>query len=223
MCGRYALAAPENLAERFSADAMLEVLAPTFNVAPTRWMPVVVRNSPNRLELMRWGLIPSWAKDASIGARMINARAETLAEKPAFKRLFKSRRCLVPATGFYEWRQEGAGKQPYFIRLADGDTFAFAGLYDFWRDPDGNPVRSYTIITTEPNAVVAPIHNRMPVILSPEAEPDWVDPAVDDLDYLQTLLVPYPAARMVAYPVSKAVNRVTADFPELIAGPNNSQ
>lgn len=217
MCGRYTLAEPGLIAERFDAAELPEPLFPTFNAAPTRRLPVVVRNSPNRIALMRWGLIPCWAKDAAIGNRMINARAETLAEKPAFKRPLKSQRCLVPATGFYEWRREGKVKQPYLFGLTDEPIFAFAGLWDAWRDPaSGDKVYSYTVITSAPNPLMAPIHDRMPVILDRHAESIWLDPTVDDPELLVSLLKPYPAEPMTAFAVSRSVNSVANDGPELI-------
>lgn len=219
MCGRYAivLAGDGALQRRFSLEELLDDPASRYNVAPTQTLPVIVRNSPNRVEMMRWGLIPSWAKDAAIGSRMINARAETVAEKPAFRRPLRSQRCLVPASGFFEWKREGDGKTPHFIHLPDEPLFAFAGLYDTWRDADGQVVRSYTILTTEPNAVMAPIHNRMPVILRREDEDDWLDPENTEPKHLLPLLRPYPARAMAAYPVSRMVNSPANDTPTILA------
>jgi putative SOS response-associated peptidase YedK len=218
MCGRYALvvAGDGSLQRRFSLEELLDDPAPRFNVAPTQTLPVVVRHSPNHLETMRWGLIPSWAKDPSVGNRMINARAETVAEKPAFRRPFRSRRCLVPASGFFEWKREGTGKQPYFIHLTDEPLFAFAGLYDIWHDPQGQEVRSYTILTTDANDLMAPIHDRMPVILAREDEDDWLDPDIREPERLLPLLRPYPARAMEAYPVSRAVNSPMHDAPDVL-------
>ncbi len=218
MCGRYALvvAGDGSLQRRFSLEELLDDPAPRFNVAPTQTLPVVVRHSPNHLEMMRWGLIPSWAKDPSVGNRMINARAETVAEKPAFRRPFRSRRCLVPASGFFEWKREGTGKQPYFVHLTDEPLFAFAGLYDIWHDPQGQEVRSYTILTTDANDLMAPIHNRMPVILAREDEDDWLDPDISEPERLLPLLRPYPARAMEAYPVSRAVNSPMHDAPDVL-------
>jgi putative SOS response-associated peptidase YedK len=198
---------------RFSLEERADDLAPRFNVAPTQTLPVIVRNSPNHVAMMRWGLIPSWAKDASIGSRMINARAETVAEKPAYRKPLRSQRCLVPATGFFEWKQEDDGKTPYFIHLPDESLFAFAGLYDTWRDPDGQMVQSYTILTTAPNALMVGIHNRMPVILRHEDEDEWLDPANAEPEQLLPLLRPYPAEEMAAYPVSRLVNSPQHDTP----------
>jgi putative SOS response-associated peptidase YedK len=176
-------------------------------------------NEQARLDLLRWGLIPSWAKEESIGSRMINARAETLAEKASFKRLLNSRRCLIVADGFYEWMQEpgSKAKTPMYIRLKDDEPFAFAGLWDSWKNPAGEQIRTCTIITTEPNELMARIHNRMPAILSPEAREEWLDPTNHDLPLLSHLLGAYPADEMVARPVSRLVNDPKHDGAELIA------
>ncbi len=220
MCGRYALVVVGDgaLQRRFSLEELLDDPAPRYNVAPTQTLPVIVRHSPNSVALMRWGLIPSWAKDASIGNRMINARAETVAEKPAYRKPFRSQRCLVPASGFFEWQRDGAVKMPYYIHLTDEPLFAFAGLYDVWHDPQGQAVHSYTILTTEPNALMASIHNRMPVILDREDEERWLDPDVTEAEQLLPLLRPYPAQAMAAYPVSRAVNSPLHDAPDVLEG-----
>ncbi|KPV53102.1 hypothetical protein SE17_11560 [Kouleothrix aurantiaca] len=206
MCGRYTFEPIDDVLERFDIDGAELDLEPNYNVAPTQTMPVVVRNSPNHLEFMRWGLIPSWAKDWKIGYKMINARAETVAEKPAYRKAFASQRCLVPASGFYEWRKTDDGKIPHYIHLKSGELFAFAGLYDVWHDEQGREVHTYTIITTEPNALMYEIHDRMPVILKRQDEEIWVDPAVKDRERLEALLVPYSSDEMEAYPVSPRVN-----------------
>ncbi|MCA1666687.1 MAG: SOS response-associated peptidase [Thermomicrobia bacterium] len=218
MCGRYALVVvgDGSLQRRFSLEEVLDAPHPHFNVAPTQTMPVIVRNSPNRVEMMRWGLIPSWAKDATIGNRMINARAETVAEKPAYRKPLRSQRCLVPATGFFEWKRDGEGKTPHFIHLVDESLFAFAGLYDRWRDANGETVLSYTILTTEANALTADIHNRMPVILRREDEDDWLDPANTEPEQVLPLLRPYSASEMEAYPVSRMVNSPMHDAPDVL-------
>ncbi len=220
MCGRYALVVvgDGSLQRRFSLEEFLPDVRPRYNVAPTQTLPVVVRNSPDRVEMMRWGLIPSWAKDASIGSRMINARAETVAEKPAFRRPLRSQRCLVPATGFFEWKREGGGRTPFYFRLRDDALFAFAGLWDVWTNPEGRgEVHSYTIITCPANAVVAPIHDRMPVMLEREAEEAWLDPESSDPKELLPFLHPYPADQMTGHRVGGRVNSVKNDAPELIA------
>jgi putative SOS response-associated peptidase YedK len=191
---------------------------PHYNIAPSQSVAVVANNGQSKVELFRWGLIPSWAKDAAIGNRMINARAESLAEKPSFRAAYKRRRCLILADGFYEWRQELGGKvkTPMYIRLKSSQPFAFAGLWETWQPPDAEPVLSCTIITTAPNALMEKIHNRMPVILKAEAHAQWLDPAEQTPDKLDKLLKPYPASQMVAYPVSRLVNDPKNDKPECI-------
>jgi putative SOS response-associated peptidase YedK len=216
MCGRYAIVPSAAFTERFQLDNLPQDLAPSYNVAPSSTMPVIVRNSPNRVVQMQWGLIPFWSKTPTTGYKTINARAETVATAPSFRHSFRKKRCLVPASGFYEWKQTDNGKVPHYIRLTDTDLFAFAGLYDVWKDADGNDRRTYTIITTTPNSLVAPIHNRMPVILDRKDEDTWLDGELDDPEPLLQLLKPYPADTMEAYPVSRAVNSPTNDGEELI-------
>jgi putative SOS response-associated peptidase YedK len=215
MCGRYSLAPTENIAARFDIQQAQLTLRPRYNVAPSQSMPVVVRNSPNRLVEMQWGLIPSWSKEPRVQFSTINARAETISKSPVYRGPFKSQRCLAPASGFYEWRQTSQGKQPYCIRLKGGELFAFAGLYDVWRDAEGNELHSYTIITTAPNELVAPIHNRMPVILHRDDEDVWLDKDADPARLL-SLLTAYPADEMEAYPVSRAVNNPANEGAELM-------
>lgn len=215
MCGRYVLAQIDALAARFGVSSDLPSTTPRYNVAPTQTMPVVVKHSPNQLVLMRWGLIPSWAKEGKTEQTMINARAETLAQKPTFRRLLSSQRCLVPASGFYEWQQAAGGKVPHYISLKDEPLFAFAGLYDRWTDSQGTEVYSYTIITTSPNALMASIHNRMPAILLRDEEELWLNPDETESDRLLPLLKPYPAEMMQAKAVSRAVNNVRNDGPAL--------
>ena len=224
MCGRFTLYhSPEEVAERFEASidpGSGQEMEARYNVAPTQAVSVVTQNGTRHLESYHWGLIPSWAKDPAIGSKMINARAETLTEKPSFRTALARRRCLIPADGFYEWQAPGEGskaKTPMFLHRRDSGLFAFAGLWDEWHAPDGSPLRSCTIITTTPNAVAAPIHNRMPVILRPEDEGFWLDHAVTDARALLSLLVPCPAADMEAYPVSRRVNVPTEDGPDLVA------
>jgi putative SOS response-associated peptidase YedK len=218
MCGRFTLTADVSaLQESFPWLGIPPGLEPRYNVAPTQPVAVVTNDGKNRLDFFTWGLIPSWAKDPSIGSRMINARSETLAEKPSFRSAFRRRRCLVLADGFYEWRKEDAkSKTPMYIRLEDGSPFAFAGLWEVWNAPDGSQVLSTTIITTEPNPLMAKIHNRMPVILPEKAYPLWLQPGEVDPQPLSALLAPYPAEEMVAYPVSKLVNSPANDLPALI-------
>ncbi len=218
MCGRYTLtAAPEQLMARFNLTGADFVARPRYNIAPTQLVAVVYDASPRVLSAARWGLIPSWAKDPSIGARMINARAETLAEKPAFRNLLKRRRCLVLADSFYEWRKNPDGsKTPMRVMLASEEPFALAGLWDAWKTPEGEWLNTCTIVTTESNALVAPFHNRMAAILPPEREADWLSRDHDDITFLRSLLQPFPAERMKCYPVSSRVNNVRNDDPTLI-------
>ena len=215
MCGRYTLSVRhEVLAEKFGVSGPLPELSPSYNVAPGREVPAVVGeadgdggNYRRRMEMLRWGLIPPWADDPAIGYRMINARAETAPSKPSFRRAFRKRRCLIPADGFYEWKKENGGKQPYHFRLKDGESFAFAGIWESWTDPDGGTVRSCAILTTEANEVVGEVHARMPVILPPEDHYIWLDPDFEETEPLAALLVPYPPEALEAYPVSRFVNR----------------
>lgn len=218
MCGRYVIGTLGDSAQRrFSLEEVLD-LDPRYNAAPTQTLPVILRQSPNRLALMRWGLVPSWAKDASVGSRMINARVETVAEKPAYGRLLRRRRCLVPASGFYEWKREGGRRIPFYFHLRDDALFAFAGLWDVWTNPEGRgEVHSYTLVTCPANAVVAPIHDRMPVMLEREAEGAWLDPEIQEPGELLPLLHPYPADQMAGHPVGGRVNSVKHDSAELIA------
>ena len=221
MCGRYTFKTRgQTVADLFG---LLEEpdLEPRYNVAPTQQIPVVLEDSSDdgrTLEMMHWGLIPSWANDPSIGSRMINARAETVSEKPSYRSAFKKRRCLIVADGFYEWKKTDAGKQPYYLRLKDESPFAFAGLWESWSMEEGEELRSATIITTEPNEVAAEIHNRMPVILPPDLYDAWLEPDNDDQEELLSMLTPAspPADEMEAYPVSKRVNRPANDEPGVL-------
>jgi len=217
MCGRFTLDPTTTFYERFGITNRLEDLVPRYNIAPGQDVPVVIRNSPNRLMRMRWGLIPHWAKEANVGYKMINARAETLTERPAYRGLLRSQRCIVPASGFYEWQDTGkTGKQPFYIHTDAGEYLPFAGLYDIWVDPEGKEVYSFTIITTQPTVNLQAIHNRMPVILEPAAEAVWLDPTVTNPQELTPLLYPYTIRPLEFYPVSKAVNRAGVDAPMLI-------
>jgi putative SOS response-associated peptidase YedK len=187
-------------------------LAPRYNIAPSQPVAIVraSRDQDNReWALVQWGLVPSWSKDPSIGARMINARAETVEEKPSFRTAFKRRRCLIPADGFYEWKRLNGGKQPFYIRLESGEPFAFGGLWEYWQGPDGSALESCTILTTEPNGLMAELHNRMPLILSAQDYDDWLFAKEGDKQAqaaLHHLLRPYPAEEMIASPVSTFVN-----------------
>ena len=225
MCGRFTLTtSPEELQAAFDWLKMppqadeAQPGGPRYNIAPTQPVAVVPNDGRNRLDFFTWGLIPSWAKDPSLGSRLINARAETLAEKPAFRSAFRRRRCLILADGFYEWQAIPGrkSKQPYFIALADRRPFAFGGLWELWNSPDGSQIYSCTIITTEPNSLMAGIHNRMPLILPPENYPEWLNPNEQRPQALQALLQPYAADQMAAYPVSSLVNSPANDSPELV-------
>lgn len=217
MCGRYTLRTkPEKVAQEFDLPEV-PVLHPRFNIAPTQ--PVaVVRFDPKeglrRLDLLRWGLVPFWADDPAIGNKMINARSDTAAQKPAFRHALESKRCLVIADGFYEWQKREGGKQPFFIHRKDDGPFAFAGLWDIWNKGD-EPITSCTILTTEANDLMVPIHDRMPVILPKSARTIWLDPFVD-AKKLQPLLVPYAGDDLGACPVSRLVNVPTNDVPECV-------
>ena len=218
MCGRFSLGVNlDDLIEAFPDFTFPPEIEPRYNVAPTQNVMVVPNHTAGHVSFFRWGLIPSWAKDPSIGNRLINARAETLGEKPSFRAAYLRRRCLILADGFYEWQTIPGSKtkQPMYIQLATKKPFAFAGLWELWR-PDDTPILSCTIITTEPNALLAPIHNRMPVILPPDAYARWLDPAEQKPAALNDLLKPYPADLMAAYPVSRLVNSPTNDTPACI-------
>ena len=216
MCGRYTLATPVNvLVEQFEIDEYPSSITSSYNIAPTQEVAAVITEEEKRkLEMLRWGLIPAWANDPSIGTRMINARSETVAEKPSFRKAFKDRRCLVLTDGFYEWQRTLGGKQPYYIRMKDGSPFAFAGLWETWRD--GEEIRSCTIITTDANELVSEIHNRVPVILPPEDYELWLDPDFEQKEALTSLLRPYTSGDMEAYPVSRSVNRPSNNAPDCI-------
>ena len=217
MCGRYTLRTPvEKLAEEFGIDASSVELPPNYNVAPTQEVAAVLsEGGERRLELLRWGLIPSWADDPGIGSRMINARAETAPEKPSFRRAFRERRCLIPADGFYEWKRMNGAKQPFYIRMKEGRPFAFAGLWESWKDNGGPEIRSCAILTTGPNALAGEIHDRMPVILPAGSYDAWLDPEAEK-EELVALLAPYPEAEMEAYPVSRFVNSPSNNDPRCI-------
>jgi putative SOS response-associated peptidase YedK len=219
MCGRFTLTVSARvLGELFHVPEPAG-LAPRYNIAPTQQV-LVARTGEEGRELagVRWGLVPHWADDLSIGSRMINARGETVASKPAFRSALKHRRCLIPADGFYEWKKVGAGKQPHLIRFGDGRAFAFAGLWERWLSRDGGaPVDSCTIITTTPNELLRDIHDRMPVILPPAAFEDWLRPEPLAAPRLEELLRPYPDSEMEAFPVSRRVNSPAYDGPECIA------
>ena len=219
MCGRFILTVePADLQAAFPEFSFPTQAAPRYNIAPTQPVLVVPNDGSNQADFFTWGLIPSWAKDATIGSRLINARAETLAEKPSFRSAYKYHRCLIFANGFYEWQPQPGSKikLPHLIRLKSGQPFAFAGLWEHWQSPDGSEIKSTTIITTAPNELMARIHDRMPVILSHEAFPQWLDPQPLFPVDLNSLLVPYPSKEMEAFPVSTLVNSPANDRPEVL-------
>src|SRR5262245_18396385 len=217
MCGRFTrFHKPEEIAERFDVTTIEEAAAPRYNIAPSQIIPVIRQVENREMIPCKWGLVPFWAKDPKIGYKMINAKSETLAQKPAFKNALARRRCLIPADGFYEWQKlEKGQKQPLYIRLHGNKLFAFAGLYEDWKSPEGEKLRTFTIITVEPNELVSKIHNRMPAILKPEEEAVWLNSQTPVTDIV-SLLRPYPASEMETYPVSRAVNTPSFDDPSCI-------
>jgi putative SOS response-associated peptidase YedK len=221
MCGRYRLSRRKQIVEsHFSSVSGEEDWSPRYNIAPTQPIPVIRQNpkEPIReLSLMRWGLIPSWSKDSSAAAKMINARSETAGTKPAFRDALKLRRCLIPADGFYEWQKTGKEKQPYCFEVADGELFAFAGICDQWRDPNSNSVGTCSILTTSPNAVTSAVHDRMPVILDPDSYDIWLDPGMRDVTTVSELLKPYDAQLMRCYAISTRINHAANDDEECSA------
>ena len=219
MCGRFTLTDPEaDLAVQFNLPEIPD-MSPRYNIAPTQPVAAVrvgAETAAREMVLLHWGLIPFWAKDLNIGARMINARSETVAEKPAFRAAFRRRCCLVVADGFYEWQKQNGTKQPYYIRLRDARPFAIAGLWEHWEGADGSMLESCTLLTTQPNDLLKPLHNRMPVILHPQNYDLWLDPEVQQADPLKSLLHPFPPDNMDAYPVSRWVNSPNNDDSKCI-------
>jgi putative SOS response-associated peptidase YedK len=217
MCGRFALfASGEEVVERFRLRES-PLFEPRYNVAPTQAVAAVrAMSAGNELTRLRWGLVPSWASDLSIGNKLLNARCETVADKPSFRAAFRQRRCLIPASGFYEWQKQGGGrKQPYFIRPRDGGLFAFAGLWERWHDPRGETVESCTILTTEANELMQPLHDRMPVIVDPASDRVWLDPH-SSADSLRALFVPFASDRMEAIPVNPWVSNPKHEGPQCL-------
>jgi putative SOS response-associated peptidase YedK len=218
MCGRFALKTPpRSIQEHFHLPETVN-LSPRYNIAPSQAI-AVVRHLPEKRfpqqDMLRWGLIPHWAKDIKIGHKMINARAETLAQKPSFRAAFKKRRCLIAADGFYEWKHSGKAKQPIYVQMKNEAVFGIAGLWESWNSPEGNIVESCTIVTTSPNQLISEIHDRMPVILPPEQYETWLQDSPPEHS-LQQLLMPYPADAMEAYQVSSIVNSPKNDTPACI-------
>lgn len=208
MCGRFAFYSPHEAVARFFGVADAPEIEPRYNIAPTQFVAAVRESGgPREVAMLYWGLVPSWAKEKSIGVRMINARSETLAEKPSFRNAWKRRRCLVLADGYYEWQRSGATKQPYFISFAGGMPFGMAGLWERWRDPgSGEPLESCCIVTTSPAPAIAHVHDRMPVIIPSGAYAEWLDPDNVATDRLARLLAPCGAPGLQARPVSRRVN-----------------
>ncbi len=216
MCGRFTqTSSADAIATAFNLSAV-PPQQPKYNIAPTQIIPTILypsSESQKEFKELRWGLIPSWAKDQKIGNKLINARAETVAEKPSFRSAFRKRRCLIVADGFYEWQHQEEGKQPFCIQMKDEQVFAFAGIWERWQAPEGEVIESCTIITTEANELMNPIHKRMPVILNSEDYQLWLDPQVTEKEKLQPLLTPYNSEMMKANPVSKKVNNPRNSFP----------
>ncbi len=221
MCGRFVLENIDTVFPRFRIQVSEELIGntkPRYNIAPSHYVYIISRNAnqENILEMMKWGLVPSWSKDPKRGNRMINARVETVAIKPSFKHILKTNRCLVPCSGFYEWKIIDKRKVPYYIGLKNSKTFCLAGLYDVWRDSEGNNLKTFTIITTQPNNTLKPIHNRMPVILHEELEDQWLSTKTKDPDSVMRLLRPYPDDNMISYAVSSEVNNPENNNSQLI-------
>lgn len=215
MCGRFHLTVlEEGIRIRYQVDVYEEIYKPRYNCAPTQNLAVITNREPQKLNFFKWGLIPFWAKDIRIGNKLINARAETILEKPSFKAFFKSKRCLVPADGFYEWKKSGKTKIPFRITLCDNQLFSFAGLWDNWKDENGLLINSFTIITTSPNELISGIHNRMPVILPPQMEQAWLHE--ENTALLQSFLTPFPSEMMKVHEVSSRVNSPLIDNRDLI-------
>jgi len=219
MCGRFVLMTPgKSLAEHFRL-AEEPSLEPRYNIAPTQPVAIIepkAGSSLRELKIVRWGLIPFWAKDAKIGARFINARSETASDKPAFRSAFKMRRCLIPADGFYEWKKLEKDRDPYLVVLASRMPFAFAGLWESWKSPDGELIESCAILTTDANELLRPIHDRMPVILSPTDYELWLNPDPKTIESLKHVLKPFPSEQMIMFPVSGKVNKANYDAPDCV-------
>lgn len=219
MCGRFTLTVnPSELEEGFENFSFPKKFSPRFNISPTQPVLAISNDNKNKADFFLWGLIPSWSKDPSIGNKLINARGETIAEKPSFRGAYKYKRCLIIADGFYEWKanQNQKTKTPYYIHMKERNPFAFAGLWDEWHSPDGDSIRTCTIITTEPNELMSSLHNRMPVILHPKDYDSWLDPAPQTDPSLLRLIQPYPTSQMTAHPVSTLVNKPSNDVPECV-------
>lgn len=214
MCGRFQLSVKgKQISERFNVEVFDEFYKPNYNCAPSQKLPVITNSEPHKLGYFKWGLIPFWAKDPKIGNKLINTRAETILDKPSFKNAFKKRRCLIPANGFYEWKKD-ANKTPYRIFLKRETLFSMAGIWETWKDAEGRAIHSFSIITTQPNALMKQIHNRMPVILDQHNEEDWLNET--DEKMLQKLLKPYKPDKMDAFPIASLVNSPVNNTADII-------
>jgi putative SOS response-associated peptidase YedK len=216
MCGRFTFQPTEELYERFRIVNRLDSLVPRYNIAPGQMVPVIIANSPRRLVLMRWGLIPRWAKDQKTAYNMINARVETLTQRPAFRGLLSHNRAVIPACGYYEWKADGREKTPYYIHPQSESFVAFAGLYDVWMNPTSEELYTFTIITTEADPFMARLHHRMPVVLARDLEDDWLDPEITSTSDVLGMLERSAGVPLDAYPVSRMVNKPSVDGKELI-------
>ncbi|HSF30689.1 MAG TPA: SOS response-associated peptidase [Candidatus Tectomicrobia bacterium] len=215
MCGRFTFQPTEEFYRRFHITNRLDGLVARYNIAPSQLVPVIISQGANQVVLMRWGLIPHWAKEEKTAYKMINARMETLTQRPAFRSLLRANRCMIPATGYYEWKAEARGKTPYYIHATSHACFAFAGLYDVWTNPDGEDVHTFTIITKDSDGVVAQLHNRMPVILDRDLEDAWLDKEITSANHVLDLLERSAGVTLDAYPVSHLVNKPTMDSKDL--------
>jgi putative SOS response-associated peptidase YedK len=212
MCGRFSLdVEPIQIGKRFGVKTDFLEFQPSSNITPGMMIPIIRNESGNSAILSKWGLVPPWAKDPKIGYKMINARSETISLKSSFRKPFLTQRCLIPATGFYEWKHFDKGKIPYFFGLKNEEIFSFAGLYEFWTDVENRQLITFSIITTSPNEMMQPIHDRMPVILPIDKESIWLDPEYRNPDSLQKLLIPYKSGEMISHPMSTLINNLEKD------------
>ena len=216
MCGRFTFQPTEAVYERFQVSNRLDSLMARYNIAPSQMVPVIIANSPRQIVLMRWGLIPHWANDEKTAYKMINARVETLTQRPAFRSLLSHNRALVPACGYYEWQGEGRDKTPFYIHPQDDQYIAFAGLYDVWQRPDGEDLYTFTIITTAADPFMARLHNRMPVVMERDLEDDWLDTEITSASDVRSILERSAGVTLDAYPVSRMVNKPSLDSEVLI-------
>ncbi len=222
MCGRFSITKEEKLIEeRFGATFYTDELVKRYNAAPSQNLPVISQEEPDKIHFFRWGLIPFWAKDSKIGFKMINARAEGILESKVYRKPLEKRRCLIPADGFYEWRKVGKQKLPIRFTRKDDGLFAFAGIYETWKDPKNGNVHSFSIITCPPNELVKPVHDRMPVILDEKEEINWLDNHLKPEDAM-SMLKPFPTEQMRAYEVSTLVNSAANNMPEIIEAINSN-